>query len=108
MKKFPCHLTPNNIGDFKEYYHKKCLSLLRNLITTYLYENSKGGIGLYQLESSKYPEIYRNRKIKQELIDDVCKELHELGWKTKIVYGDSCLFIYSDDKDLPSFDGELI
>lgn len=106
MKKFPSHLTPNT--DFKKHLHDKCLSLLRNLICNFLYENNKGSFGLYQLETSRYPEIYRNRKIKEELVDDVCKELQELGWKTKIMYGDTCLFIYKEDSDLPVFDGELI
>jgi hypothetical protein len=110
MKKFPPHLTPENKKDFQEYLHQKCMSRLRNLICNHLYQNGGGGFDVYQMESSKYPELYKDRKIKQRLLDDISKELHSLGWKTKMIYGDSCLFIYTDDSELPlnALDGELL
>ena len=53
-------------------------------------------------------ELYKDRKIKKELLDAIREELHQLGWKTKLLYGDTSLFIYDKEEEIPKDYGELI
>lgn len=36
------------------------------------------------------------------LVNQVCSELHLLGWKTKLTYGDTALFVFASNKQ-PKF-----
>jgi hypothetical protein len=42
-----------------------------------------------------------NSDMKSEILEKIIEELHVLGWKTLLSYGDTTLFIYNSDNELP-------
>lgn len=90
MKGFPSRLIPTNRDKFPQYRFNRELCKLRAKVVDYMYSGDTGGMDL-ELQ----PDI------KSELLEKITTELHILGWKTLLEFGDSTLFIYTDDNDLP-------
>lgn len=108
MKNFPSKLTPNNLPLFKSYYHKRLLCYLRRKIYEWMispdfHENDNRCFSLQDFNStlpiSSYPK---------DTIDTIIKELNALGWKTRLAYGNSALFIHKEDENPCPWDFEEI
>lgn len=98
MKAFPDKLVPQNRRYFPEYKFNRDLCMLRQKIVEYLYSEEKGG---FDLRSSNSNGQYSYSHIDDRLIEEVRKELHIKGWKTKLAYGNTVLFIYENEEELP-------
>lgn len=97
MREFPDYLTPEYKGSFEDVLFQTRLRLLRREIYNLVIkgdENQYFSIDTYA----------RNRGISMKdmmrLIDIVSGELRDKGWKTKLSFGNTGLFIYST-KDPP-------
>lgn len=107
MKTFPDKLKPQNRIHFKEYRFNRELCKLRQKIVDYMYSEEKGGFDLKSSVDDNNQYSYSH--IDDKLIEAARNELHILGWKTKLAYGNTTLFIYDDEKELPNMDdGEVI
>ena len=105
MKSFPEKLKPQNKIYFKEYKFNRELCKLRQKIVDYIYSEEKGG---FDLKSNTDNNQYSYSHIDDKLIEAICNELNSLGWKTKLLYGDTTLFIYNDESELPKVECEII
>ena len=84
MQQFPTTLDVNNRNNFPEIHKNKMLCLLRQKI----YEH------IIKEDENTYFDI---DKINSELIHVIMEELIQLGWKCKLSFGGTALFIYSDN-----------
>lgn len=89
MNKFPEFISEKNRDQFPELLEERILQKLRDeIIDTVLYDDC---CNFYDISSFKYC----THKNIIKLVKKVMKELEELGWKTKLSYGDTALFIYT-------------
>lgn len=99
MKSFPAKLRPENREKFSEYKFNREICKLRQYIVDYMYSGDTNGLDLKSSTDSNGQ--YEYSTINKNVIDYVCKELQDLGWKTQLAYGDSTLFIFKDKSELP-------
>ena len=112
MKKFPSKLLPENISLFDSYNTTRIIRYLRRRIYEWMIsddfvtrcfdlqlsqgqlQTSQGQLQTSQgqLQTSQYPS---------HVIDSISKELNLLGWKTKIAFAYSSLYIYKEDDENP-------
>lgn len=100
MKSFPDKLRPQNRSKFSEYLFNRELCKLRQKVVDFLYSQEKGGFDLKSTNDSNGQYNYSH--IDDKLIEAIRNELHTLGWKTKLAYGDTVLFIYDNENELPA------
>ncbi len=107
MKEFPTKLVINNIDKFKEYkFNRECCKLRQNIIDyIYTFETNKKQGG-FDLKNNNEGYI-SNKIIDINIIKRICKELEDLGWKTKMAYGNTTLFIYKNEDDIPTNINEM-
>lgn len=100
MKSFPDKLRPENRDKFStEYKFSRDLCKLRQRIVDYMYSGDTKGFDLkYSTDSNGQ---YDYSTISKNLIDNVRKELHDLGWNTELAYGETTLFIFKERSELP-------
>jgi len=98
MNAFPDKLRPENKNRFKDYQFNRKLCKLRQRIVDYMYSGDTKGFDLKQTQDNG---VYNYTSIDQSLVDAACKELESLGWNTKLAYGNTTLFIFSDKSELP-------
>jgi hypothetical protein len=95
MLNFPIEISTNNKANFRELNKTRLLSLLRNdiynLIISRDDENEYYALDIFEL-------TYNCKSFTNELITQTIEELNKLGWKTKLSFGDTGLFIYSTDE----------
>lgn len=89
MNNFPKQISEKNRKKFPELLEERILQKLREEILDVVLQDDCSNF--YDISSFKYSS-YKNIK---DLIKQVMKELEELGWKTKLSYGDTALFIYT-------------
>jgi hypothetical protein len=89
MNKFPDFINEKNRAKFADILEERILQKLREEILDVVLQDDCSNF--YDISSFKYGS-YKNIK---DLIKQVMKELEELGWKTKLSYGDTALFIYT-------------
>jgi hypothetical protein len=91
MNSFPKEINKDNKENFNELFKNMVLCLIRediyNLIISRKDENEYVDLDKY------YSKYGKNTKI----IDDIILELNQLGWKTKLSFGDTGLFVYSTE-----------
>ena len=97
MNSFPptLHSKYNNI--FYSMYEKKCLGTLRKNIYNHMIKSTEKDyfdIDVFNISTGI------SKEITTKLLIIVLPELEMLGWKCKLAYGDTGLFIYKDE--LPS------
>lgn len=100
MKGLPSKMVPHNKSYFTEYKFNRELCKLRQRVVDYMYSEEKGGFDLKSTQDENGQYVYGH--IDDKLINAVVVELHSLGWKTKLAYGNTTLFIYDKEEDLPS------
>lgn len=89
MNKFPEFISEKNRTQFAGILEEKILQKLReDIVDTVLHDDSSNFYDISLFKYSKHRNIIK-------LVKQVMKELDELGWKTKLSYGDTALFIYT-------------
>ena len=98
MKKFPSKLLPENISLFNSYNTTRITRYLRRRIYEWMISDDFATrcfdlqMSQGQLQMSQYPS---------HVIDNISKELNLLGWKTKIAFAYSSLYVYKEDDENP-------
>lgn len=98
MKTFPEHLNCKKQHLFHSFNVERVEELFRNEIYDFIIsrdtENEYFDIDIFNIKNNslKFSDIF---------VDKIINELHQLGWKTKLSFGNTGLFIYSTD-ELPS------
>lgn len=101
MKTFPDKLRPENRSKFASYKFNRDLCKLRARVYEYVVSGDTKGFDLR--EDSENKSMYSSEHIDDELVNTICEELeNDLGWKTKLAYGKTVLFIYDKEDELPS------
>lgn len=96
MISFPEDINVRNINNFQNLNIIRIKSLLRqeiyDLLLTRKDENSYVDLDIFLMK-------HCNRKvcILEAIIKDIREELQNLGWNTKLGFGDTGLFIYSTE-----------
>ncbi len=98
MKHFPTKLIPSNIDSFRDYNINRQTCYLRKEIYEWMVSPTffKDGERCFDLQLKGYGE---------ESINDVCLELNNLGWKTRLAFNNSSLYIYKEGEDPCKFVG---
>jgi len=122
MKTFPTKMSPSNLDKFSSYDETRKLCYLRESIVNYIYgklptelsnksnpdKTKRRELHGYELASSFTGDndatsgnnsIVKN--VSKSMIAQIRSELTDLGWKTKLAYGNTILFIYDEDKHEP-------
>jgi len=94
MKEFLKKLQTKNKENFSKlnYERIKCY-LRRDLYEHIIGHEEKDYFDLDHFDK----ERLNNTQILEKIVEEVCKELEELGWHTQTSYGGTGLFIYSDE-----------
>ena len=96
MKSFPEHVNVNNIHNFSKINYERILGIFRQEIYETLLtrkdENDYIDLDVFSRKNCKNKSCIINK-----VVDTVILELQELGWKTKLSFADTGLFIYSTD-----------
>lgn len=95
MKIFSSILNIKNKENFENIRYNRTLCYLRRDIYEHIIshdENSYFDIGKFDKNH------YNDMKISLKMTDTIIKELTNLGWKCKISFGQTALFIYSTEK----------
>ena len=93
MKTFPKKLECKNRDQFKEIHYERVKAYLRRD----LYEHILSHEEKEYFDLEKFgKERLTNINLLKKMVEEVCKELGELNWKTQLSYGGTGLFIFSD------------
>lgn len=96
MNSFPQNLNPSNKEYFKNFKFQSLLTDLRYELTKFILLDREDDYFILD-------QFYRKENINddKELIsainNQIIKELNDLGWKTKLVFGGSSIYIYSKE-----------
>lgn len=102
MKEFPSILNIKFKHRFPELHYNRVLCYLRKAIYEHVIredENSYFDLEKFCLQYFKREET---ESMIEKLAKTVISELENLGWKCKLSFGETGLFIYSTDKPPPS------
>ena len=91
MNSFPSEINKDNKENFNNLYNNMVLSVIREDIYKLLI--SRKDENEYVDLDKYYSKYGKNTNI----IDNIIVELNQLGWKTKLSFGDTGLFIYSTE-----------
>lgn len=96
MNSFPNYLNPKNNNIFKDYDYDRILSLLKKEIHDFIIhrkdETDYFDLELFSRKYSYYDKINQNK-----MFSEIKNDLLNLGWKVKLSFGDTGLFIYSTE-----------
>lgn len=98
MLKFPTKLNIKNKDNFPEYFKDQMLCYLRKCIYEHILKHSETEYFDIHKFNSTHVE---NTKLITELIDQIIKELEDLGWTCTKSFGGTGLFVYSDKNKPP-------
>lgn len=97
MKEFPRHLRVQNKGKFPQLYFNRLKCYLRKAI--YEHVICKTEEEYFSLDKFKEDQEVKDLDLVKKAVSDVIPELEEqLGWKCKLSYGGTGLFIFSTEK----------
>lgn len=95
MKEFPNILNVKNKNSFPSIHFNRVLCYLRRNIYEHIIkedENNYFDLSLF------FKQYGTNQNDSETMRDIIMKELSSLGWKTKLSFGDTGLFIYSTEE----------
>ena len=103
MKKLPIIIDVKNKENFSDIYYRRVLCYLRKAVYEHII--SKDENSFFDIEN--FGRLYYNDKknrvdLMKNLITTIKSELENLGWKCKLSFGETALFIYSTDNVPPS------
>lgn len=96
MKSFPQEINVKNLHNFTKINNDRIINIIRNEIYETLIKR-KSENEYIDLDKLSKDYCYNNMNTISKIITDISEELHELGWKTKMSFGDTGLFIYSTE-----------
>ena len=94
MKSLPEEIDVSNIKNFQNLYYEDVLCSFRK----YVYDTI-----VKRKDETEYVDLdflkkyFTKHLCSKKIVEKICSELHELGWKTKLSYGDTGLFIYTTE-----------
>jgi hypothetical protein len=91
MVEFP---KPFEKDTFPQLRRKQCEALLRQSLYDHIISNDENNY--FDIDRFNKTHV-RNEDLCEELFEIVIEELVQLGWKYKICFGGTGLFIYSGD-----------
>ena len=94
MQTFPTTLTVDNRNNFTNMHNNRMLCILRKKIYHHIIKEDENTYFDLDTFDTRY---VKDKKINSEIIQVIISELHELGWKTKLSFGGTGLFIYSEN-----------
>lgn len=95
MKEFPELLNVKNKDRFQEFHYNRTLLYLRKDIYEHMLKSINEN-NFYDLD--KFNKLHLNNMDDlQKMVQDIMSELKYLGWKSKLSFGNTALFIYSTD-----------
>lgn len=100
MKQFPNILNLNNKNNFPVIYYNRILCYLRRNIYEHIIKEDENNY--FDLDTFSIMYKIKDVNIIQNMVNTLIEELNKLGWKCKLSYGETALFIYSSDKPPPS------
>lgn len=95
MESFPKHISPSNKENFTEIRKENLLRVLRNKIYELILKGNENDF--FDLVIFDKQNV-NNLSLTKNLLQTIIEELQNLGWKTKLSYGDTGLFIYSTEE----------
>jgi len=101
MISFPEHINVKNIKDFQQINYDRVLGLFREVIYINLLTRKEENEYI-DLDTFRMQYCNSNSCMILKLVQQVISELQELGWKTKLSFADTGLFIYSTENPPPS------
>jgi len=96
MKSFPQEINVKNLHNFNKINNDRIINIIRNEIYETLIKR-KSENEYIDLDKLSKDYCYNNMNTISKIITDISEELHQLGWKTKMSFGDTGLFIYSTE-----------
>lgn len=98
-------IKTENKGLFKTMRVKIIFDKLRKKIYEHILEENENNFFDIEKFNKKY---LKNLQHTLDIIKDIIVELEDAGWKCKLSYGNTALFIYSTEKPPPScWEGEF-
>lgn len=91
MNSFPSEINKDNKENFNNLFNNMVLCMIREDIYRLLI--SRKDENEYVDLDKYYSKYGKNTNI----IDNIITELNQLGWKTKLSFGDTGLFVYSTE-----------
>jgi hypothetical protein len=94
MKNFPSNINVENKNNFKEIQINRLLCYLRRDIYEHILSHTEDDYFFLDNFNKRVNDIEQVK----ELVRKIIPELEQLGWKCKLSYGDTGLFIYSSEQ----------
>lgn len=94
MNEFPYTLNVSNKNNFPEIHYNKILCLLRKKIYNHIIKEDENNYFDLDIFNKSF---VKDKKILDKMLIVIMKELIELGWKCKLSFGGTALFIYSEN-----------
>ena len=95
MKSFPQEINVKNLHSFHRINNDRIINIIRNEIYETIIKR-KSENEYIDLDKISKDHSYSMNMV-SKIITDISEELHQLGWKTKLSFGDTGLFIYSTE-----------
>ena len=95
MEQFGRELRVDNKDNFKDIKYQLNMRRLRKHIYGFMLDRNESDFFDIDVFNRKY---VKNMSITSDMINDVVKELNELGWKTYVGFGGTGLYVYSSDE----------
>jgi hypothetical protein len=95
MNKFSNFLVPCEIKNFEKYSQDIISSLMRQDIENMIL--SQNDNDYFDLVVFKTKHSVKDMSIVIKMCKKIQEELHVLDWKTKLMYGDTALYVYCDN-----------
>lgn len=101
MKKFPEELKVENKENFGLILVDKCIKKLRQDIYSHILKGEENNY--FSIDTWVIKNYKNNLSTTQSIIlEQIIPELEDLGWKCKLSFGNTGLFIYSTENPPPS------
>ena len=100
MKEFPSIINVNNKNKFQEVYYKRMLCYLRRKIYEHIIKEDENNY--FDLDTFCSSYGIKDMKEMEKMIKILSEELNRFGWKCKVSFGGTALFIYSSKNPPPS------
>ena len=103
MKEFPTIFNTKQKKHFPDIYFTRVLCYLRREIYEHVLNQDENNYFDIEKFSRKYYKNNKDRdKIMLKLSNSIIQEIENFGWKCKLSFGGTALFIYSSEKPPPS------
>lgn len=99
MNNFPSTINVNNKKNFKIINYNNIISIMRKEIYDIIIKENENDYFDIDIFQEKYK---LKNDDKDAMVKSIVSELEKIGWKTKLSFGDTGLFIYSSENPPPS------